>query len=233
MINGLKLALAKKIHEILPTKGILAFGAGSTVNRIIDFIGSQKTDLEFLSAASSTSIKLYQNNLKEITLGNLQNNKLNLLIDGADLVILKEKIIIKGLGGAPTQEKILWHMADNIYVVVDQTKMVIPDYITIPVEIIPNAFLLVSKIIHELNSDAELSLRTLPKMEMPFLTDLGNYIIDLKWDNKSFLLKNRQIHNALKATTGVVETGIFLRSDFKAKIKIFTSHDKGIGMTVI
>ncbi len=202
--------LANFIISNIPKKGLIALGAGSTVNALIDVLGEIESELMIISAASSTSLKLAENNLYEVPISHLYNTSIELLIDGADRII-NSNTIIKGYGGAPTAEKILWQVADRKIVAVDTSKLVIEDKLKIPVEIIPMALPIARKLISEKlkNELKGYKIRLLKPMDMPFITDLGNYIIDITISSSSSLAK---IHESIKTITGVVDTGIFTGS---------------------
>ena len=139
-----KVNLAKFIISKLPNNGVIALGAGSTINIIIEELGKSDSVLKFISAASSTSLKLSKYNLIEVPLSHINIKSVDLLIDGADHII-NNTTILKGLGGAPASEKILWSAVNNKIVVVDSSKLKQDKILKIPVEIVPMALPIVIK----------------------------------------------------------------------------------------
>lgn len=135
---------------------------------------------------------------------------LDLTIDGADEVDI-DLNLIKGGGGALLQEKIVATASDRMIVITDTTKQV--DQLgafPLPVEVVPFGWQTTKALVEE----------TLPGLEVmgdrvtlrlngdaPFVTDEGNFILDLHLHRLS---NPRQMALVLNQIPGVVENGLFI-----------------------
>jgi ribose 5-phosphate isomerase A len=135
------------------------------------------------------------------------------VFDGADQIDL-QKYVIKGGGGALLRENILFSLAKKVVVMADKTKFVKNFNRTIPVEVHPLARNSVAKSIKKLGGNAE--IRSLDR-GYPFFTENGNIVLDCDFGT----IKNpKALTQKIKQTTGVLESGIFLRKPdviYKAK----------------
>ena len=142
-----------------------------------------------------------------------QVDHIDVVFDGADQID-HQKYVIKGGGGALLRENILFSLAKKVIVMADKTKFVKNFTRTIPVEIHPLARNAVINSIKKLGGDAQ--IRSLDR-GYPFFTENGNIILDCDFG----LIKNPKVlTQKIKQTTGVLESGIFLRKPdviYKAK----------------
>ena len=142
-----------------------------------------------------------------------QVDHIDVVFDGADQID-HQKYVIKGGGGALLRENILFSLAKKVIVMADKTKFVKNFTRTIPVEIHPLARNTVINSIKKLGGDAQ--IRSLDR-GYPFFTENGNIILDCDFG----LIKNPKVlTQKIKQTTGVLESGIFLRKPdviYKAK----------------
>ena len=142
-----------------------------------------------------------------------QVEHIDVVFDGADQID-SQKYVIKGGGGALLRENILFSLAKKVVVMADKTKFVKNFTRTVPVEIHPLARNSVTKSIKKLGGDAE--IRSLDR-GYPFFTENGNIILDCDFGT----IKNPKVlTQKIKQTTGVLESGIFLRKPdviYKAK----------------
>ena len=133
-----------------------------------------------------------------------QVEHIDIVFDGADQID-SQKYVIKGGGGALLRENILFSLAKKVVVMADKTKFVKNFTRTIPVEIHPLAKNSVVKSIKKLEGEAQ--IRSLDR-GYPFFTENGNIILDCDFGT----IKNPKIlTQKIKQTTGVLESGIFLR----------------------
>ncbi|HIE46355.1 MAG: ribose-5-phosphate isomerase RpiA [Nitrosopumilus sp.] len=133
-----------------------------------------------------------------------QVDYIDIVFDGADQID-SQKFVIKGGGGALLQENILFSLAKKIIIMADKTKFVKNFTITVPIEIHPLARNSVTKSIKKLGGKAQ--LRSLDR-GYPFFTENGNIILDCDFGT----IKNPKVlTQKIKQTTGVLESGIFLR----------------------
>ena len=142
-----------------------------------------------------------------------QVQHIDVVFDGADQID-SQKYVIKGGGGALLRENILFSLAKKVVVMADKTKFVKNFTRTVPVEIHPLARNSVTKSIKKLGGDVE--IRSLDR-GYPFFTENGNIILDCDFGT----IKNPKVlTQKIKQTTGVLESGIFLRKPdviYKAK----------------
>ncbi len=127
---------------------------------------------------------------------------LDLAVDGAD-EIGPRLGLIKGGGGALLREKIVAAAAERFVVIADSSKLVehLGETFALPVEIARFGHLVT---LSALQRAGEAWLRG---GERPFVTDNGNYIVDVATGPIS---DAEGLSAALALTPGVVETGLFV-----------------------
>lgn len=203
----------------------VGLGTGSTalpaVERLAHFIiNGQLKDIKVVTTSFQTTIacenlgiSVYSMNSKEI------QGQLDIAIDGAD-EISPEKNLIKGGGAALLLEKIVAYNAKRFIVVADESKIVdsLGTKFSLPVEVIPEARFAVIRRLEEL--DAHCTLREAVKKCGPVITDNGNIILDILWDNP---VKPEILEDTIKSITGVVEVGFFTKN----KPQVFVAHGDG------
>ncbi len=93
-------------------------------------------------------------------------------------------------------------------IVVDETKLVqkLNHSFPLPVEVLPNAWKQVQDVISEMNGSSTLRMAT--KKAGPVVTDQGNLILDVLFDDG---IKNpKDIEMSINNIPGVLENGLFL-----------------------
>ena len=142
-----------------------------------------------------------------------QIDHIDVVFDGADQID-SQKYVIKGGGGALLRENILFSIAKKVIVMADKTKFVKNFTRTVPIEVHPLARNSVMSSIKKIGGKAH--LRSLDR-GYPFFTENGNIILDCDFGT----INNPKIlTQKIKQTTGVLESGIFLRKPdiiYKAK----------------
>ena len=142
-----------------------------------------------------------------------QVDHIDVVFDGADQID-SQKYVIKGGGGALLRENILFSIAKKVVVMADKTKFVKNFTRTVPIEVHPLARNSVMNSIKKMGGKAQ--LRSLDR-GYPFFTENGNIILDCDFGT----IKNpKTLTQKIKQTTGVLESGIFLRKPdiiYKAK----------------
>ena len=138
---------------------------------------------------------------------------IDVVFDGADQID-SQKYVIKGGGGALLRENILFSLAKKVVVMADKTKFVKNFTRTVPVEVYPLARNSVAKSVKKLGGESH--IRSLDR-GYPFFTENGNIVLDCDFGT----IKNpKALTQKIKQTTGVLESGIFLRKPdivYKAK----------------
>ncbi|MEM9270747.1 MAG: ribose 5-phosphate isomerase A, partial [Pseudomonadota bacterium] len=164
----------------------------------------RKTDLGLTCVATSSVTALQAQDLG-LHLSTLEETPhLNLVVDGAD-EFDPERNLIKGAGGALLQEKLVAVASDQMVVITDPSKDKAQlGAFPLSVEIVRFGWEGTAGRIQE-------ALNVAPVLRMdgaaPFVTDEGNYIVDLAFGH---IDDARRVHGTLKAITGVVETGLFI-----------------------
>jgi ribose 5-phosphate isomerase A len=133
--------------------------------------------------------------------------ELDLAIDGADAIERGTLAAIKGRGGALTREKIVALAARRFVLVGDASKPVahlrdVLPALPVPVEVLPFGWQLTRTRLAILGDPI---VRT--RSGEPFVTDNGNYILDLY---NAALERPADLAAAIEAVPGVVEHGLFL-----------------------
>jgi ribose 5-phosphate isomerase A len=146
-----------------------------------------------------------------LTLATLDEVKwLDLTIDGAD-EFDANLALIKGGGGALLYEKIVATASDRMVVIADAAKEVKHlGAVPLPVEVVPFGWQTTRTLVGELLGGLDVLGRdaTLRMIgEQPFVTDAGNFILDLHLGR---IGNPRQAALVLNQIPGVVENGLFI-----------------------
>jgi ribose 5-phosphate isomerase A len=192
--------------ELVEDGMTIGLGSGSTALAFVQALGERVTGGLSVRAVSS-SVKTSQAALQSgIELIKLQG-RLDLAVDGADIIERGSLCAIKGLGGALTREKLVALAADRFILVGDGSKVVNqlkdsqPD-LPVPIEVVPFGWELTR---NRLQLHGDPRLRT--DGDKPYITDNGNLILDVYGMDYSLL---PDLTRAIKEITGVVEHGLFL-----------------------
>ena len=204
-----KVNAAESVMGLIPEKGSIGLGSGSTVAIFASKLGERIESGEVDISVVPSSYQAYQLAVEfNIPLTNLDiNPELLLTIDGADEVD-KELNLTKGGGGALFQEKVVASASKKLVIIVDESKLVdkLASRFLIPVEILPFSLGVVQRTIKKMG--IEPIVRQAEKKMGPVVTDNGNFIIDLKFPKP--IDNPEQIAIDLKMIPGVVETGLFI-----------------------
>ena len=198
-----KRVAAEEAAKLVQDGMFVGLGSGSTLAELVRVLSRQRTDATFV--ASTSSIQRLASGLG-LRLTSLNDHpKLDLMLDGADEVA-PDFSMIKGGGGAHTREKMVASAAEKVAIVVDRTKLVqrLGERRPVPVEVLPFAWKFTARRLAELGGDPE--LRESPS-GAPFVTDDGNYIIDLKFES---IDDPGSLERGINLVPGVVENGLFV-----------------------
>lgn len=200
-----KMEVAKKIAAYVKDGDTIGFGSGSTSFLAIKEIAKKinEENIEITAIPTSYEIKLLCDSLNIPTASILQK-KPDWGFDGADEVD-SNGWLIKGRGAAMFKEKLNIQNAGKTYILVDDTKFVskLGQNFPIPVECYPDALNHVRSRIEQMGGIC--SLRLAKEKDGPVITENGNFIIDVKFDNI-----NDTLEKELKLISGVIETGLFI-----------------------
>ncbi|HKB84770.1 MAG TPA: ribose-5-phosphate isomerase RpiA [Ignavibacteriaceae bacterium] len=199
-----KLIAGEKAVEFIKDGMLLGLGTGSTVFYTIKKIGELVREGMSLSAVStSTATSQLAASLGIEILPFNEITRTDLTIDGADEVD-PDLNGIKGGGGALLYEKLVAEVSDKIIWVVDSDKRVAKlGKFPLPVEVVQYG------LNHILRQFTERDYKPVLRIKegKPFVTDAGNFIVDL---NLKVIHNPEELNREIKLLTGVVETGLFL-----------------------
>ncbi len=188
---------------------IVGLGTGSTTAYTIQFLGDrlksgELKDIVGIPTSFQAEVLAKQYGIPLTTLDAIDH--IDIAIDGADEVD-PQKNLIKGGGAAHTREKIVDYLANQFIVVVDSSKIVdrLGSSFPVPVEVIPMAIAPVMRAIEKLGGKPELRMGV--KKAGPVITDQGNMVVDVKFDN---IDNPADLEKTLNNIPGVLENGIFV-----------------------
>ena len=106
------------------------------------------------------------------------------------------------------REKLVASKSDQLLIVVDETKLVqnLNLSFPLPVEVLPNAWKQVQEIISEMKGSSTLRMAT--KKAGPVVTDQGNLILDVLFDDG--INNPKDIEMTINNIPGVLENGLFV-----------------------
>lgn len=198
--------VAKKIAQKVQDGDVIGFGSGSTSYlTAIEIANKIKMEnLKITAIPTSYEMKMLCTYL-EIPTATLEEKKPDWCFDGADEVD-HDNWIIKGRGAAMFNEKLNIKASNEVYILVDETKIVnkLGTNFPIPVECNPKALNLVKEELYKMGANT-IELRLALKKDGPVITENGNLILDVRFNNIDETLERR-----LKNITGVIETGLFI-----------------------
>lgn len=197
--DELKLKVAQAAIAYVPPNCIVGVGTGSTANFFIDELGKIKKNICGAVASSEASEqRLKEHGIQVVSLNDV--GSLPIYVDGAD-EITRYLHMIKGGGGALTREKIVAAASKKFICLCDSSKLV--DFLgsfPLPLEVIPMASSYVARQMVLLGGQ--------PKLREDFVTDNGNFILDVSGLK---ILNPVEMETTLNNITGVVTNGLFAR----------------------
>jgi len=211
-IDKAKFVAAKRAVEFVEDGMRVGLGTGSTAAWMVRCLGEMVRDggikVKGVPTSNRTADLARQMGIEVITLD--QAKWLDVTIDGADEFDANLNLI-KGGGGALLQEKIVATASDRMIVIADLSKQVETlGAFPLPIEVIPFGWQTTKLLIMEtLASMDVLGNEVTQRMngDVPFLTDEGNYILDLHLNR---IADPRQFALLINQIPGVVENGLFI-----------------------
>ena len=206
-----KQKVADKIASMVKDGDIIGVGSGSTAYlallKIADRIRTEQ--LHIHAIPTSQEIKMACAKLG-IPLTSLLEHKPNWTFDGADEIDPNHNMI-KGRGGAMFKEKLLISSSPQTFISADPSKMVskLGSRFPVPVEIFPDALIHADQALRSL-SPVDIKLRMAQGKDGPIITENGNLILDVWFNNIP-----DNLENAIKSITGVIESGLFMHYEVK------------------
>jgi len=196
-----KKAAAKHSVSLIRDGMIIGLGTGSTASFAIKEISRLvKKGFDLKGVPTSIQTQKLAKTLG-IPLTTLDNGLPDITIDGADSI--GKGHVIKGGGGALTREKIVAYASKLFVVIVDEEKLNEGRYRPkIPVEVMPFSL---GYVLPKLFKYGSVEIRMSGKNK--FVTDNGNYIVDVYHEKKVQPSWEAEINSI----TGVIANGIFTR----------------------
>jgi len=214
----MKTAVADAAIEEVKDGMILGLGSGSTaalmITSLSENIKSGKLkNIKGVPTSFQSEVLAQDLGIDLIDLSSV--DQIDLAIDGADEVDPSHQLI-KGGGACHVREKLVATKADQLLIVVDETKLVdkLNNVFPLPVEVIPSAWKQVQTTINEMN--AESSLRMAVKKAGPVVTDEGNLILDVLFQGG--ISDPHKVEFAINNIPGVLENGLFV--DLTTKVLV-------------
>ncbi|MCR8546567.1 ribose-5-phosphate isomerase RpiA [Salipiger sp. P9] len=211
-IDKAKFVAAKRAAEFVEDGMRVGLGTGSTAAWLVRCLGEmvREDGLKFRGVPTSTRTAELAREVGIEVISLDEARWLDLTIDGAD-EFDAELNLIKGGGGALLQEKIVATASDQMIVIADAAKEVETlGAFPLPVEVIPFGWTASQALLEEaLVSMDVMGRKSTLRMngDRAFLTDEGNYILDL---HLARIGNPRQLALVLNQIPGVVENGLFI-----------------------
>lgn len=186
---------------------VIGIGSGSTIELLIPQLAEKVTNEQLnitgVCTSNKTAFIAKKHGINVIEVNDVTH--IDLAIDGADEVDTNLNLI-KGGGGALFREKVIDAMANKFVVLADESKMVnyLGETFKLPVEVDKFNWLLVAK---KIASYDELEVTRRMVDDVPFITDNGNYILDVVLHSE---INATDFHEYLIHLIGVLETGYFI-----------------------
>lgn len=198
--------VAEKIASMVTDNDIIGVGSGSTAYlallKIAERIRNEQLHIRAIPTSQEIKIACAKLGIPQTS---LLEHKPNWTFDGADEIDFSHNMI-KGRGGAMFKEKLLISSSPRTFIIADSSKMVskLGSRFPVPVEIFPDALVHVDQALRSL-SPVEIKLRMAQGKDGPVITENGNLILDVRFDNIP-----DNLENAIKSITGVIESGLFM-----------------------
>lgn len=211
-IDKAKFVAARRAADFVEDGMRVGLGTGSTAAWLVRCLGEmvREDGLKFKGVPTSTRTAELARDVGIEVISLDEARWLDLTIDGAD-EFDADLNLIKGGGGALLQEKIVATASDRMVVIADIGKQVDAlGAFPLPVEVIPFGWQTTQALVEEtLISMDVLGRDTTLRMngEAPFVTDEGNFILDLHLKR---IGNARQLALVLNQMPGVVENGLFI-----------------------
>ena len=211
-IDTAKFVAARRACDYVDSGMRVGLGTGSTAGWMVRCLGEmvRQDGLDIVGVPTSTRTAELAREVG-IRVTTLDEAKwLDVTIDGAD-EFDGELNLIKGGGGALLQEKIVATASDQMIVIADKTKQVETlGAFPLPVEVVPFGWQTTKALLEETLASLDVlgdSSTLRMNGETPFVTDEGNFILDLHLGR---IGNARQFGIVINQIPGVVENGLFI-----------------------
>lgn len=196
---------ARAAVSLLPERGVVGLGSGSTAELFIDEVARLvASGRELLGVPTSEVSRRRAAALGIPLLADAGPWSVDVCVDGADEV--SEALdLIKGGGGCHSREKIVSHAARLNVIVVDESKLSrhLGERWAVPVEVLPFGAQSTRAWLERYGGVTQRE-----REGQPFMTDSGNFIFDVRAGR---IDDPAALDAALRVIPGVVETGLFVQ----------------------
>jgi ribose 5-phosphate isomerase A len=194
-----KRAAAARAVALVESGMAVGLGSGTTASFAIEALAARRLDIACIPTSERSAALARRLGLRLVTFA--EQRRLDLDIDGADLVERGTLTLVKGAGGALLREKIVARASRRLIVVVDQEKLVdrFAARTIVPVELVPFGA--------ETTLDRLAGLGLAPRLRQGFVTDGGNLVADCVCPA---IDDAAAVEARLKSVLGVVESGLFV-----------------------
>ncbi len=211
-IDKAKFAAAKRATAYVKSGMRVGLGTGSTAAWLVKCLGEmvREEGLRITGVPTSSRTAQLARDVGIPVMSLDEARWLDVTIDGADEFDINLNLI-KGGGGALLQEKIVATASDQMVVIADISKQVETlGAFPLPVEVIPFGWRTTKVLIEETLIGLDvLGRSTSLRMngDVPYVTDEGNYIVDLHLNRIGHA---RSLSLVINQIPGVVENGLFI-----------------------
>ncbi len=191
-----KTMVAKACFEMIQSNTIIGIGTGSTVEAFVSLLDNRSCT--YVSSSERTTSVMKKKGFEVVSANDV--SYLDIYIDGTDAVT-DDFLLIKGAGGAMTQEKLLANMARVFVVIADESKyhQNLQD-IPCPVEVIQSARSFCARQIRAMGA--------IPSYRFGSKTDQGHDIIDVYGFSYA---EPVGLEERLNHIPGVLDSGLFAK----------------------
>lgn len=204
MSTNLKQKCAKEAMKYIKNNTIIGLGGGATIAHLIEYIKEEKDlNIKVVTPSFKTRILCMEKGLEIVPTWHVDG--ISVAFDGCDEVDENLNAIKSG-GGIHTKEKLIANMAKEYILLVDENKFVksLTSKHPIVLEILKDSLKYVENKIIQLGG--ELSVRSTPVKDGFVVTDNGNLLLDVKFNN---LENPSELEKTLKNISGVIEVSLF------------------------
>lgn len=208
-----KAAAARAALAWITEGGVIGVGTGSTTDCFIDLLAELPRPIAAAVASSeATAARLRARGVRVVTLDEV--DRLPLYVDGVDEAT-RERLLIKGGGGALTREKIVAAASERFVCIGDASKLVERlGAFPLPVEVLPVALGFVTRELRRWGGT--------PELRRDFVTDNGNRILDVAGLD---LTEPARVEAELDHVPGIVASGLFCRRPADV---LLVADDRGV-----
>lgn len=207
-IDRQKLAAAKAAAQMVEEGMVVGLGTGSTAEFAISVLGDRvAAGLRIVGVPTSRRSAALARSCN-VPLTDLQSSShVDLTIDGADEIDHRTLAVLKGRGGALVREKLVAIASNCVVAIVDSTKPVerLGSVHPVPVEVLSFGWHVPAAKLSSLGGHP--TLRTVSAGAAPFVSDNGNFILDVEFGP---IDDPERLAASIKAITGVVDHGLFI-----------------------